>query len=614
MKRTTWLASPIAIGLLSISVAAASFDAQANNFPTPATRLEHNDSLPALPESQGLSSDALQRLASTVGRYVEEDRIVGAELLVIRNRHTVLHEAFGWRDREDEIPMQQNTIFNIRSMTKPLTGAAAQILIDEGKLSLQDRAADYLPGFDNDNSRVITVEQLLTHWSGLPLTILTRVDEYNDLYSMANAIGERGPQFEPGSRFWYSDAGTDVLGAIVEVVSGVRLDEFVRQRVLEPLSMNDTFVATDPDDSRWNRIASLYMGQPGSWVRVWTPRTGPFYPFAWGSQTLYSTPMDYARFLAMWMNGGAVDDNRVLSSDAIARTLTPVSELTAMGSNARVPTEYPGLTTHYGQMSQLWVDSSGAQSAKPIVIGHGGSDGTIAWAWPELDLMVLCFTQSRGQTTWIRLERVIDQLLIHPGVEENEPELFEEYQPYFGTYVANFGPFHNTEFTVILQDGRLAIDIPGGMVSELEDPDEEGKWRSARDGEIVVSFDRNDHGDVAVMKFFQGDDEFELLKGNAPPEPELDLATIQKYLGWYHDPEANQHVELVIYNGNLAAEVPGIGLPVPVEFFPRDENGRWAVRANPTISISFQEDDEGSVVSYTVHHPGGETVRPRIRR
>ena len=99
MKRTTWLASPIAIGLLSISVAAASFDAQANNFPTPATRLEHNDSLPALPESQGLSSDALQRLASTVGRYVEEDRIVGAELLVIRNRHTVLHEAFGWRDR-----------------------------------------------------------------------------------------------------------------------------------------------------------------------------------------------------------------------------------------------------------------------------------------------------------------------------------------------------------------------------------------------------------------------------------------------------------------------------------------------------------------------------------
>ncbi len=614
MKGTACIPSPIAIGLLGIGVAAGSFDAQVNNFLTPATQLEQSDALPALPESQGLSSDALQRLASTVGRYVEEDRIVGAELLVISNRHTVLHEAFGWRDREDEIPMHQNTIFNIRSMTKPLTGAAAQILIDEGKLSLQDRVADYLPGFDNDNSRVITVEQLLTHWSGLPLTILTRVDEYNDLYSMANAIGERGPQFEPGSQFWYSDAGTDALGAVVEVVSGVRLDEFVRQRVLEPLNMNDTFVATDPDDSRWNRIASLYVGQRGSWVKAWTPKTGSFYPFAWGSQTLYSTPKDYARFLTMWMNGGAVDGRRVLSSAAIARTLTPVSDLTAVGSNARVPTEYLGLTTHYGQMSQLWVDSSGPPSAKPVVIGHGGSDGTIAWAWPELDLMVLYFTQSRGQTTWIRLERVIDRLLIHPGMEENESELSEEYQPYLGTYVANFGPFHNTEFTVVLQDGRLAIDIPGGMVYELEDPNEEGKWRFARDPQVAVSFHRNGDGGVAAMKFYQGRDQFELLKGNAPPEPELDLAAIQKYLGWYHDSEANQDVELVIHNGNLAAKVPSIGLPVPVEFFPPDENGRWALRANPTISISFQEDEDGSVVSYTVHHPGGETVRPRIRR
>ena len=116
---------------------------------------------PATPESQGISSEALQKIKDIIQGYLEADQIVGAELLVIKNRHTILHEAFGWKDKEDELKMEKDTLFNLRSMTKPLTGAAAQVLIDEGKLKPSDPVASYIPGFKNSKSEAITVGQLL---------------------------------------------------------------------------------------------------------------------------------------------------------------------------------------------------------------------------------------------------------------------------------------------------------------------------------------------------------------------------------------------------------------------------------------------------------------------
>jgi len=147
--------------------------------------------------------------------------IVGAEMVVIKNRRIVLHEAVGWKDRDDEIPMERNTLFNIRSMTKPVVGTAVQMLVDEEKLALDDRAAEYLPSFDNEKSGEITVEHLLTHRSGLPLTLLTKWPDYKGLQEIAKEAGEHGPAFEPGTDFGYSDSGSDSLGAVLEKASGI---------------------------------------------------------------------------------------------------------------------------------------------------------------------------------------------------------------------------------------------------------------------------------------------------------------------------------------------------------------------------------------------------------
>ncbi len=449
------------------------------------------------PEVFGISVDALEELSAIINEHFEDDYIVGAEFLVIKSGHIIMHEAYGWMDREELKPMEQNTIFNIRSMTKMLTGASAQILIDEGKLSLDDKVSEYLPGFNNRKSGEITIEQLLTHRSGLPLSTLTSLDEFDDLYSIGNSIGEKGPEFTPGSKFWYSDAGSEALGAVVEVVSGVTLDVFVRERLLYPLDMNDTFYVTEPE-APLERFASLYIGTPGSWEKWWMPGE-PFYPFAWGSQSLYSTPMDYARFISMLLNDGTYNGDRILSEDAIDRILTPVSVMTSLDSDMPAFTGFPFTEVFYGQMSVLNISSDGQLR----VFGHSGSDGTWAWAFPEHDMMVFYFTQSRGQGTGIRLETEIDRLLVNPDYDP-PPEIAEKYKPYLGTYISESAASMGEEFTVLIHNDHLGFDIPSLFIFELIDPPAENeRWYFRFDSQLSVQFIRGRSGNITGLRFFE---------------------------------------------------------------------------------------------------------------
>ncbi len=450
----------------------------------------------ATPESQGLSTAALRRLADEVEGYVKNGTIVGGELLIIKNRKTVLHEVFGDRDREEKRPMAKDTIFNIRSMTKPLTGVAIQMLADEGKLRLDDPVAKYLPGFDNEKSKAITIEQLLQHRSGLPLTILTfKLDQYGDLQGQAKAIGEKGPQSKPGEKFWYSDAGSDAAAAIVEKISGMTIDRFVAERILQPLGMADSFYLSKAEDPRKQRVASVYFGAPGKWSRIWKPDGAPFYPFAWGSQSLYSTPADYARFLALWMDGGKAGGKRLLSDEALARILTPSSPMKSLGSDAPYPCGFFGMKPYYGQMSILYAPGENQAQAKVRVFGHSGSDGTAAWAFPAEDLIVCYFTQSRGQVSMIRLETTIQDVFLQP---EGAGKVPEEMKPLLGTYYANFGPFKNAPFQVVFRNGKLALDIPNELVYELKEPDKEGRWRLAN-GPTALSFKKDADGKVTAL-------------------------------------------------------------------------------------------------------------------
>ncbi len=479
----------------------------------------------ATPQSQGVSATAVQRIAREVEEYVKSGTVIGSELLIIKNRKTILHEVYGDRDREDKRAMERDTIFNIRSMTKPLTGVAIQMLADEGKLHLDGPVAKYLPGFDNEKSKAITIEQLLQHRSGLPLTILTvGPNQYSDLPTQVKAIGENGPQFKPGEKFWYSDAGSDAAAAVVEQISGTTIDRFVAERILQPLGMADSVYLSKADDPRKERVASLYFGSPGKWTRFWKPDAAPFYPFAWGSQTLYSTPADYARFLALWMDGGMSGGKRLLSKEAIARILTPVSPMKSLGSDKPYPCGFFGIKPYYGQMSILYAPGESPTQTDVKVFGHSGSDGTAAWAFPAEDLIVCYFTQSRGQASMVRLETTIqDALLQREGASEVPAKIPADMQPLLGTYYANFGPLKNAPFHVVFRSGKLALDIPSELVYELKEPDKEGRWQLVMNNTTSISFKKDSEGKVLAMLLHKGESTLELpreLPGDRPVELE----------------------------------------------------------------------------------------------
>ncbi len=143
--------------------------------------------------SQMATSESLQDLGKVVEQYIDKDYAVGAELLVMHKGQTLYHESFGYSDREDKRQWEDNTLCNIRSMTKPITAAAAQMLIDRNLLHLDDPVAKYLESFNNDKSKSITVRQVLTHRSGLPLTNLMRPDQYSSLAEQVAAAGKSGP-------------------------------------------------------------------------------------------------------------------------------------------------------------------------------------------------------------------------------------------------------------------------------------------------------------------------------------------------------------------------------------------------------------------------------------
>jgi len=569
----------------------------------------------ATPESQSISPEALQALVDEVDSYVEHDLAVGAELVVIKNRKTVLHEVFGMADIEDEESWTRGVVCNIRSMSKPLTGAALQILIDRGELGIDDLVGEYLEGFQNAACDLVTVRQILSHRAGLPLTILsTSIDEFPSLIDMANAVGKRGPQFEPDSRFWYSDAGTEVVGALVETLSGKKLDEFVRTELLEPLGMTDSFYFIEDDDPRRVRVASMYMGGPGAWQRFLDPDEEALYPFAWGSQSIYSTPHDYARFLCLWMDGGKVGDRVILSAEAIARQLGPASEMSMLGSDARFPTSFKGLEVYYGQMSVLHVPlgSNGEEPAK--ILGHSGSDGTIAWAWPEHDLIVLYFTQSRGGGSALRLEETIDRHLISPGLYEAEDAVPTELEPYVGTYIADWASHMREEFIVHVKNGELAVDVPSQMDYTLTPAQEEGRWHFAVSDTVTVWFENDDTGAVDCLRIQQNSMVFEAPRKDSPHDTELrqanraDAEALAHLLGEYDDPTADGNASILVDGDYLA--VAGGGETYHLWKVPTDDV--WVVRQNPRATITFQV-TEGVTWSFTRKDAtGAEVVFERL--
>lgn len=331
------------------------------------------------PEALGLSLERLQEFSETVEGWVREEQILGAEILLVKERQVVWHEAIGWSDKGAGIPLERNTLYRIRSMTKPFTGTSVYLLAEEGLLSLDDPVSLYLPSWKNDRSGEITIRQLLSHSGGFvqggfpgPFQL------YPNLRAAVDAVGEAGPQNPPGERYEYSDVGSATLGAIVAEVSGMPLERFIETRILEPLGFRDTHTAYTNDAPWADRMNPTYSRATpeAPWIQYWHPSQEQQFPFFRASGGLYTTVFDYSRWLHLWMDRGSGDSGQLLSKETVEAALQPAAT--------------QGYGLHWEVFSP--VPEDGTLPA----FGHGGSDGTLAVAMPELNATALIFTQSRG--------------------------------------------------------------------------------------------------------------------------------------------------------------------------------------------------------------------------
>jgi len=314
------------------------------------------------PEEVGLSSERLERISSAIQKSIDDGRISGGVSLVARHGKIAYLRAVGMADRDARKPMRTDSIFRICSMSKPLTSVAVMILYEEGRFMLGDPLSDYLPEFKHmkvldppwpqdktsppgalvDAKRPITIEQLLTHTSGLTYPWNARIGKaYRDanvgtgIKQQEGTISEGVKRlaavpllFQPGDDWEYSLAD-DVLGRLVEVVSGMPFDKFLQERLFQPLGMKDT--GFFPPDEKVPRLATAYafddkglhpildkqvMAEGGFQYTADYPYRGPHTYFS-GGGGLCSTAEDYYRFCQMMLNGGELNRVRILSRKSV---------------------------------------------------------------------------------------------------------------------------------------------------------------------------------------------------------------------------------------------------------------------------------------------------------
>jgi CubicO group peptidase (beta-lactamase class C family) len=378
-------------------------------------------SLPqATPEEIGLSSSRLARLSGVLRAEVERGHVPGAVALIARRGRVGYFESLGVRDPATGSPMQKDDIFRIYSMTKPITSVAAMMLWEEGRFLLSDPIAKYLPEFADLNVavergdeiervptvRAVTIHDLLRHTSGLTYEFresgpVQKMYMSAKVYSRSQSNADQAATLsklpllhQPGTRWEYSRS-TDVVGRLIEVLSGLSLGSFFERHILAPLGMVDTAFHVPP--RHHPRLAEGFAKDPdsGGTVQLVEVRNAP--AFESGGGGLVSTASDYARFLQMLLNGGTLDGSRTLSRKTI--------ELMTADHLGAVTGAPDLLLPGYGFGLGFAVRLQAGIAPVPGSVGQyfwGGLAGTTFWVDPAEQLFALLLIQAPGRRDYFR--------------------------------------------------------------------------------------------------------------------------------------------------------------------------------------------------------------------
>ncbi|WP_363318601.1 serine hydrolase domain-containing protein [Hydrogenophaga sp.] len=376
----------------------------------------------ATPAEVGLCPERTQRIVQVLQRDVDRGRLPGAAVLIARRGRVVLDTAVGRLDPAHEAPMGTDAVFRIYSMTKPIVSVAAMMLVEQGRLLLSDPVGRYVPGFLQQQVAVpgphgvtlvpatqpSTVQDLLRHTAGLTYEF-TGNDHVNQLYAQAG-LGERQQTnaglcerlaalplaHQPGTAWAYSRA-TDVLGRVIEVITGQPLGAFLRETILQPLGMMETAFFVPP--AQHHRIAEAFEHDPdgGKQMPMHDPREVPALEMGGGG--LMSTLHDYARFLQCLCNGGELNGQRLLSPHTLA--YMTADHLGSAINHADNPLLPPG----HGFGLGFAVRTEAGVAPVPGSVGTyhwSGIGGTHFFVDPALELFAIFMAQAPNQRVHYR--------------------------------------------------------------------------------------------------------------------------------------------------------------------------------------------------------------------
>lgn len=383
---------------------------------------------PPVTQGQGFTADGLARIEAHMQGQIAAGEIAGSVILLSRHGQTVLLSAQGQRDLASGAQMTADTLFRIRSMTKPVTALALMMLYEQGLWTLDDPVTRFIPEFEGlraltgageDGSPVLaplgrspTMRELLTHTGGfayglfpdgpsdtayLNAAVLNPASN-QDMVARIAAL----PMFgQPGAQWRYS-ASSDIQGAIIERLSGMTLGQFMQTRIFAPLGMTDTGFFAPPE--KLSRLATVYDRDPASGALIaQAERFGVDVSappaFESGGGGLISTAADYAKFCQMILNGGELDGARLLKSETLAlmaQNHLPDSFMVTTNGTRASPL---GTGVGYGLGWAVWLDPKA--SGAPVgagTVSWGGSAGTWFWVDPANDLYFIGMIQRLGGT------------------------------------------------------------------------------------------------------------------------------------------------------------------------------------------------------------------------
>lgn len=523
-------------------------------------------------------TERLQNISQTMEKLRQDMHIPGMALVIVKDDRVILAEGFGYADVENKVPVGPQTNFAIGSTSKAFTATLAAMMVDEKSMLWDDKVTDYIRWFKpelGEETGNLTIRDMLSNRSGLArndaLWVSGTVTREDILRESMDAI----PLGKFRKSFHYNNVLFSAAGEATARAANARSwDSLLQERILTPLKMHSS---TSLNDQSVNMALGYRWREDSESYEQLNKKNLDNIAAAGG---IHSNAMDIANWLRFNLNRGSFEGKRLLSESQFEQLWRPVIPVSK--------------DKHY---ALGWF--TGSWNGKKVV-EHGGSiQGYAAQValMPEEGLGFALLTN----TTITPLQRGSMEIVwkgLLGAHETNSPASNQsQLKPYTGRYVANFGPFKETFFTVqVNQHGELSVDIPGQKLFVLNEPDKTGKWYFQLTDTIAVSFAQIENEQANLMRLHQSGMNFELPREGVLVQGDLDIAEYTPFIGRYTHEKLPQPITVLISNGRLAVDVPG---QMVYELRPPQEDGHRQFRISDTLSAKFtlNSENKGDTVS-----------------